>query len=81
MAAPTAVLCAMVLAGMTTACIDCAGGYYATVEPDYVIASEGYLVNFTCSTNLNVTYPKWRINDRVYDVTNHPPEITFEGMS
>ena len=65
--------------------IDCAGGYYATVEPDYVVASEGYLVNFTCSTNLNVTYPKWRINDRindrVYDVTNHPPEITFEGMS
>jgi hypothetical protein len=28
-----------------------------------------------------VTYPKWKINDNVYDVTNHPPEIILEGMS
>jgi hypothetical protein len=81
MAAPIAVLRAMLLAGMTTACFDCQGGYYATVQPNFLIAPEGDLVNFTCSTNLMVTYPKWKINDNVYDVTNHPHQITFEGMN
>ena len=39
------------------------------------------MVNFTCSTNLDATYPMWGINGNEYDVTNHPPEIIFNGMS
>ena len=33
-----------------------------------------------CTTNLNATFPRWRINDNVYDVTNLPPRFSATGF-
>ena len=61
--------------------IDCADGYHARVQPDILIAPEGDMVKFTCSTNLDAAYPMWKIDDAEYDVASHPPDIKFNGMS
>lgn len=53
--------------------------YYARLQPNIVEASEGYVFNFSCSTNLQTIYPRWEINDQEYDVIDLPPEYTVSG--
>ena len=42
---------------------------------------EEYILNFTCSTNFPVKYPRWKINDTEFEVTKLPKNIVARGMS
>ena len=56
------------------------GGYYAKLQPQILENSTvGYTFNFSCSTNLKTTYPRWEINNHDYDVTNLPPDFIVSG--
>ena len=48
--------------------------YHVDLQPSELPQqAEGTRLNFTCSTNLEDVYPKWTINNQVYEITFLPP--------
>lgn len=68
----------LIIVVLGSQCTDDDGGY-AILKPDALEAPEGYILNFSCFTNLQTTYPRWEINGQEYDVTDLPPDFNVSG--
>ena len=45
--------------------------YHVDLQPSELPQqAEGTRLNFTCSTNFEGVYPKWTINNQVYEITS-----------
>ena len=63
-------------------CLDseCGDNNSTTVLMDIRSDGEEYIANFTCSTKLQASFPRWEINGKNY-VTNLPHHVSAEAMS